>query len=210
MPDTEPSLILCGLCDEALAVPPLNPGESAECPSCMGEVSYRAHVPYVNSVAFALTALIFLAIVARYPFLKLSIGSISSKSSVPDAALALWSAGYPILCVLVMMLTMVIPATRLLALLYVAMPLAFGRKPSAYSWLVFRLAKALSAWSMLDVFFVGVLVAVVKLADLASVSPQIGLIAFMSLMALSFLAFSTLDEEALWEAIRLHREELSR
>ena len=54
----------------------------------------------------------------------------------------------------------------------------------------------------LDVFLVGVLVAVVKLLDLASVLPGIALVAFVALMLLAVASSATLDREAVWQRIR--------
>ena len=69
-------------------------------------------------------------------------------------------------------------------------------------WLIFRLVETLGPWSMTDVFFVGVLVAVVKLVDLATVTPGIGLFAFVALMLLGVASSATLDREAVWQRIR--------
>ena len=49
---------------------------------------------------------------------------------------------------------------------------------------------------------VGVLVAVVKLVDLASVTPGIGLIAFVVLMLMGVAASVTLDREFVWQHVR--------
>lgn len=89
----------------------------------------------------------------------------------------------------------------MLAMVYLLLPLYWGRRAPG-GWLVFRAVETLGPWSMLDVFFVGVLVAVVKLVDLATVTPGIGLFAFLALMLLGVASSTTLDREFVWEHVR--------
>jgi len=55
---------------------------------------------------------------------------------------------------------------------------------------------------MLDVYLIGILVAVIKLLDIAEVTPGVGLVAFVALMVLTVASSSTMDREAVWERIR--------
>ena len=103
---------------------------------------------------------------------------------------------------LVFLLVLAIPLARLLAYVYVLLPLSRERPPPPYAWLVFRLAEDAAPWAMLDVFLVGVLVAVVKLLDLASVSAGVALVALVALMLLTAASSATLDREAVWQRIR--------
>jgi paraquat-inducible protein A len=60
--------------------------------------------------------------------------------------------------------------------------------------------KAIEPWVMVEVFMLGVLVAVVKLSAIASVVPGPGLWSFGALMLLLAAASATLDHEPMWTA----------
>ncbi|NQV24679.1 MAG: paraquat-inducible protein A [Rhodopirellula sp.] len=162
----------------------------------------RFHVhPFETSLAFALTALVPLIAVLGTPFLTLSVGGLRESSTVLGTAVALIQKGFPSIGILVLMMTLVLPMLRLFAFIYVLAPLAWG-SVSPYAWLVFRTAETATPWAMLDVFLIGVLVAVIKLLDLASVEAGVGLFGFVALMLLMVAASATLDRETVWSRIR--------
>ena len=200
-PSTDAEVTICRDCDLAVEISPPDKGEVSVCPLCLG-VMARYHVhPFQLSLHFALAALVPFAIVLVYPFLTLSVGGLRETSTVFDTSNALLQKGFPALGVLVFLMTLAIPLLRLLAYIYVLFPLS-RRGPAPYAWLVFRLAEGAAPWAMLDVFLVGVLVAVVKLLALASVLPGIALVAFVALMLLAVASSATLDREAVWQRIR--------
>jgi paraquat-inducible protein A len=65
----------------------------------------------------------------------------------------------------------------------------------------FRYYHYLDEWGMLEVYMLGVLVAVVKLSGMASVLPGIGLYCFIALLLVTTLMSSLLDEEGFWTRI---------
>jgi paraquat-inducible protein A len=195
---------LCGMCDYMIDVVPPSKGEVSLCPVCLGEMARHHERPFLLSLQFVLAALVAFGLVLVYPFLTLSVGALRETSTVAQTATSLWDQDFPILATLVLGMTLVLPAMRLLSMVYVLLPLTWGsRWPGA--WAVFRMVETLAPWSMLDVFFVGVLVAVVKLVDLATVTPGVGLFAFLALMLLGVAASATLDRGFVWEHIRRDR-----
>ncbi len=195
---------LCKLCDYPVEVLPPRKGEVSLCPVCLGEMARHHEQPFLLSLQFVLAALVAFAVVLVYPFLTLSVGGLRESSTVAQTATSLWDQDFEIVASLVMATTLVLPAMRLLSMVYVLLPLTWGgRWPGA--WLAFRMVETVGPWSMLDVFFVGVLVAVVKLVDLATVTPGIGLFAFLALMLLGIASSATLDRGFVWEHIRRDR-----
>ena len=106
------------------------------------------------------------------------------------------------LAALVFLMTLALPLHRLLAFIYVLLPLAWTGAPAPNAWLVFRTAETIAPWAMLDVYLIGVLVAVIKLLDLAAVTPEVGLFAFVALMVLMAASSATMDRETVWDRIR--------
>ena len=64
---------------------------------------------------------------------------------------------------------------------------------------VYRLVEMLGRWSMIDVFTIGLLVAMVQLGFLATVEAGAGAVYFAVVVVLTMLASQTFDPRLLWE-----------
>jgi paraquat-inducible protein A len=195
-------ITICRQCDLVVERTPVEQGEVLVCPHCLGAMG-RHHVhPFETSLSFALAALVPFAVVLAFPFLTLSAGGFQGSSTVADTAGALFERGFPSIGVLVFLMVLGLPLVRLLSFIYVLLPLAWSGTPAPSAWFVFRMAETIAPWAMLDVYLLGVLVAVIKLLDLAEVTPGVGLFAFVVLMVLTAAASTTMDREAVWDRIR--------
>ena len=200
-PTPNDGLQICKQCDLVVEIESVEEGELSVCPQCLGAMARHYRHPFETSLSFALAALVPLAIVLAYPFLTLSVAGQRESSTVADTAYALLQHGFPSIGILVLLMTLALPMLRLFAFIYVLAPLLSG-PPAPYAWLVFRTSEIVTPWAMLDVFLLGVLVAVIKLLDLASVDAEAGLFAFVALMLLMVAASATLDRAFVWNRIR--------
>jgi paraquat-inducible protein A len=104
----------------------------------------------------------------------------------------------------VLLTTIVVPFLQLTGLLYVLLPIKFHRKPRMLVP-VFRIIQKLQPWSMMEVFMLGILVSIVKLAGMASVIPGISLYAFLALIFVLAASASSLDPHIVWERVEVKR-----
>ena len=95
----------------------------------------------------------------------------------------------------------VIPLMRLAALIYAVGPLARGAKPRHLAHAAFRLAERLRPWSMAEIFMVGVTVALIKVAGLATVTIGPAFWAFAGLVVITVLKDQMIDRYSIWEAL---------
>ena len=77
-----------------------------------------------------------------------------------------------VIAILVFFTTVLVPLIQMLCLLYILVPLKFGRIPRHLPQ-VFRFVRGLQPWSMMEVFMAGILVSIVKLAKMAKIIPGI-------------------------------------
>jgi len=92
------------------------------------------------------------------------------------------------------------PLLKVLGLLYVLLPLRFHRR-LPHSTRVFRMVETLRPWAMTEVYMLGILVAVVKLADLASIEPGLALYSFTALILFMAAADAALEPHEIWERL---------
>jgi len=92
------------------------------------------------------------------------------------------------------------PGIQLTLLLIVLVPLKMGRLPRGFPKL-FRYVATLAPWGMMDVFMLGILVSVVKLADMATIVPGTSLFAFGVLIFVLAAAQAALDPDIVWSRV---------
>lgn len=171
-------------------------GETALCGRC-GSVLWRySGITLSGWLALAVTALVVFIVANAYPVMGMSIQGITREASLLDAVVMTWQQGHYLTAIMTCLAGFVLPLVSLLLLLWVLVPLAYGREPLGFRP-VARAIGLLRPWSMVPVFLLGVLVSVVKLASMASISPEPGLFAFGALTIL--LAFlDRLSPHTLW------------
>lgn len=190
-------MIACGQCDLLQYAVPLARHCDARCTRC-GALLYRsARMPLDWMVALSAgSAVLFLA-ANLFPIASLEKQGERTFTTLAGTALALFDLGRPLVGALVLVTVIVFPALELCAMLYMLAPLRFGRIPPGMA-AVFRIRLASGSWSMMEVFMLGLLVTLVKLADLATIVPGISLWAFAGLVILFSMMSASFSARDFW------------
>jgi paraquat-inducible protein A len=198
--ETTDTLIACLDCDQLYRKPQLQAGEKARCAYCGAVMYERKHGGIDLTLALASTSLILLLLANAYPLLRMSIAGRIQEGSLMTGIEEMYEQGYWEIASLVFIVTILAPLGRILLLFYVLIPLRLNLQlPGAAR--VFRRLETLSPWAMTEVFMLGILVAVVKLSDLATLQPGIALYSFAALMLFVAATDASLDADSLWEKL---------
>lgn len=191
----------CPHCDALYHLRPLHPRERGTCPRCGATLmSPRAHA-FPRVIALATASLVLLVLALFTPFLDLTAAGLHSDASIWDAAMAFSNGMMVPLSIAVAAFIIVIPAFRLCLLIYTLAPLATHRPPARHAAAAFRLSEALRPWAMTEIFIIGVAVALVKIAGMASVAPGVAFWTFAALVIVILWQDSFLDREQVWSAL---------
>jgi paraquat-inducible protein A len=107
--------------------------------------------------------------------------------------------------VVVLMASIVIPLVKLATLLYLVVSAQLrSRAAMRLRTRLWRFVDVIGPWAMLDVFLLAILVALVKLRELATVLPGPGLAAFCAVVVLTILASTTFDPRLIWTTSPKH------
>lgn len=187
----------CGLVQRGGA-PPV--GATVECARCRSVVRVRTSRSLGRTAAFSLAALMFYAPANVYPILRMDLYGARSENTIFQGVISLFQHDQALVAVIVLLASIVIPLLKLLGLLYLVTTTALRstRRRVARTW-VYRGIEAVGPWAMLDVFLLAILVALVKLGDLATVVPGPGLVAFTAVVVLTILASRSFDPAQIWE-----------
>jgi paraquat-inducible protein A len=110
----------------------------------------------------------------------------------------LYTQGMQGLAVVVLLTTILAPLAQLLGMLYLLLPLRHNRVPPKFAP-IFRFVRGLETWSMMEVFMLGILVSVVKLAKMAQIVPGIAIFSFFALIVVLAAATVSLDPHEIWD-----------
>ncbi len=168
---------------------------------------YR-HRPHMLESVLALTvAGLFLFLLTNlFPLLGLRAQGFDQELHLVGASIAFWKGDYHILASLIMLNTVVFPLFELVSLLVIVLTVKYTWKPGPAIFL-FRWMRELKPWGMLEVFMLGILVAVVKLGDLATLIVGVSFWSFAGLIITMAAATSTLEPFFVWRELRHIKEQ---
>ena len=188
----------CYECDLYLELPALREGEKAICPRCGHIISVLGWNALNRVLAYALAALVFLVAANAFPFLAFRSQGQEQAMTLLQSVTALYAEGYALLAVLILFLIILIPALLLVGVVYLCLPLKFGRCTLG-AFPVCKWLFVLTRWSMVEVFLIGVLVSLIKIADMAQVILGISFWAYIAFSVVLTAMLANLDRHQLWD-----------
>ncbi|MBF0154243.1 MAG: paraquat-inducible protein A [Magnetococcales bacterium] len=194
-------LISCPECDLSQWLPtPTSRTRALRCRRC-NMVLIHFHPQGVERVlAMTLASLILLGMAVVLPFMTLELNGQTREITLGTGVITLFHEEAWGLAALVLLTSMVAPLLYHAGLLYVLGPLWLGRIPrgAAHIW---RWVLALGPWSMTEVYMLGVLVAFVKLAQMATILPGLALYCLAASMLAMMVTRIFLDPDLLWSRL---------
>lgn len=191
-----PSLVICEHCDAVHHRRVLRRGEVARCVRCEA-VLYRCPWLGVDSMfALALAAAVTLCIANAWPIVALGLNGDQRSVTLWGAIVAIWRDGAGVVAVLAALMLFFFPVLQVLLFGWVLGFLRVRRRPPGFV-AIMRLLAAIRPWSMVEVFMLGTLVALVKAGSIFDVILKPGIWAFAALTVLLTLVAS-FDVRRIW------------
>ena len=181
--------------------PKLVAGTSAQCLRCNHIlVDANKHGSLSQLMALIITGLLFYIPANAFPILSLSLMGDEQHNTVLAGVLALYEDEYIFVAFVVFFCAILIPIIRLVVLFFIIIAIK-KRKLLRVARTLFRLYHRLGEWGMLEIYLLGILVAIVKLVDIASVYPGMGMMCFIGLMLSEIGISLMLNKHYFWELL---------
>lgn len=179
-------LIVCPVCDATYQLQRPRNGERAVCGRCHYVLIAPRAKAGMQMIAVAIAVVVLTIAASVFPFLEISAGGRSNAVSILDAALTFTEGPMLVLALSTAAFIIFVPMLRMLLTLYVLVPVVLDRPPARHAIRAFRVSEAMRPWSMAEIFALGCAVALVKVADLASVSfgPAFWMFGFLVVLVL--------------------------
>jgi paraquat-inducible protein A len=193
-------LVTCHMC--ALVSRPA-PAAAARCPRCGAPLHHRKPDSVARTWAFLLAAYILYIPANLLPVMETHSLFGSQRDTIMSGVVYLWTSGSWPLAIIVFIASIMVPLLKLtaLTLLVVSAQRRSRWRPHERGRL-YRLVEAVGRWSMLDVYVITLLVALVQIQGLAAIKAAPGAVAFGAVVVLSMLAAITFDPRLIWDPVR--------
>ena len=191
------SQIACDDCDLLIDVPKMADNHSLICPGCHNKIFTKYKHPLDYCISFALSATILLLMANSFPFLSFEAQGQFRTITLIQASQEMFTQGYFILATLVYSFIFLLPLLYLFSLLALLIPIRMNQKPFK-PVIIGRLMGYFIPWIMVEVFIVGVLIALVKVIELANIIIGFSFWAYVGFVIFFTLSANLANRHQLW------------
>ncbi|MGF1760643.1 paraquat-inducible protein A [Photobacterium sagamiensis] len=202
---TPETMIACEECGLVVALPEMSDGQKVQCPRCHHTLLTQISLPFERPFAYGIACLIMLALSLSFPFMSFSVQGATQQITLLHAIEMLKHFENSLLALLLLFTVVVLPAGYITAVLYLYRKASRHRHTGKVNdglrftkWL-FRAVFRIEPWIMVDVFLIGVLVSLIKIASLADVGLGMSFWAFCAYTMLLVKCVSMVDRIWLWQ-----------
>ena len=186
-------LALCHACGR------VEPVALERCPRCGARLHLRNPASVQRTLALTISAFFLYFPANLLPILKVESFAGAEASTIVGGVIQFWQSGdYPV-AIIIFTASVMIPVLKIIALLYLCIAARTGHHPLGMTRL-YRITEQVGRWSMVDVFVVAILVAVVQLGSVISIHPGSAALSFAAVVILTMLAAITFDPRLIWDA----------
>lgn len=192
--------VSCHVC-ERVTCAPAGVAE-AKCPRCGARLHSRKPASIARTWALLLAAAVLYVPANAEPVMITTSLFGTQRDTILSGVAYLWHSGSWPLAVLVFVASVLVPLLKLFALGYLAASVQLGsRRHMLGRSRLYRVLEFVGRWSMLDVFVVMVLAALVKLQSLANIQAGPGAMWFGIVVVLTMLASTSFDPRLIWDPV---------
>jgi len=193
-------LVACPSCGTITRLSVEKLREPPKCQLCFARLHSRKPMSIQRSWAW-LTAGILAYLPANiYPIMYTTVFGDSEPNTIIGGFFVLWEMkSYPVALV-VFLASVVVPVLKFIAVSYLLISIQRRYQHSRYDRTrLFRLTEFIGRWSMIDVFVVAILAALVQIGSVAQIEPGLGATAFGATVIFTMLSALALDPRLLWD-----------
>jgi len=160
----EDKLILCPVCDAVN----IDKGKKNSCRRCGSAMYHHRSFSTEKSWAYLITAIIAYIPANLYPMLVTSAFGTREESTILGGVVLLWELGsYPVAAI-IFFASIMIPVMKFLILIYLLISVKYpiGKDKKVNKHKLYYLTEVVGPWSMIDVFVVAILAALIHLSSI--------------------------------------------
>jgi paraquat-inducible protein A len=191
-------LLACHAC--GLLARPNRNALHAWCPRCGAALHLRKPDSISRTWAFLIASVILYVPANVLPVMETRSLFGAQKDTIMSGVVYLWVSGSWPLALIVFIASVLVPLAKIIALAFLTVSVQMRSKwqPQQRTRL-YRAVELVGRWSMLDIFVIAILVALVQLKAIATIQAGPAAIAFAAVVVLTMLAAMSFDPRLIWD-----------
>lgn len=195
---SELSLVGCPTCRLVCRMPPA--GTAAFCPRCGARLHRRKPESLSRTWALVVAAVIFYVPANILPITHTMSLASRQSDTIISGVIYFMTSGSWFVAAVIFIASILIPLLKLFILVFLLVSVQTGSRwrPQERGQL-YRLTEAVGRWSMVDIFVVTIMVALVKLGAVARIEAGPGAVYFAAVVIITMLAAMSFDPRLIWD-----------
>jgi paraquat-inducible protein A len=187
-------LRLCQCCFAIL------PAAKEKCPRCHARGSVRRRDSLQWTMALLVTSAVLYIPANVLPIMITVALGDSFSSTILSGVISMWNDGsYPV-AMIIFIASILIPSLKIFAIAWLCLyAKGVGRRHSEHMHLIYEVVEFVGRWSMIDIFVIALLSALVRMNNLMGVFPDIGALFFALVVILTMISAAMFDPRLIWD-----------
>lgn len=200
--------LICHACHLPVHSGPHSGHGHALCPRCGSALHWRKTNSLARTWALMLTSYILYIPANLLPVMTVVMSGKGAPDTIMSGVIELIEGGMWPLAAVVFFASITVPVLKLLALTYLLISVQRkSRWRPRERTVLYRITEGVGRWSMIDVFVISILVALVQLGALATIEAGAGALAFCGVVVFTMFAAMSFDPRLIWDALETHHEQ---
>ncbi len=172
------------------------------CPRCGSTMHLRKHDSIQRTLALLVTACLLYIPANLYPIMYTDQLGSTEASTIMGGVILLIELGSVPVAVVIFVFSVIVPSGKLMTLFYLVWTVERHSPLDARQRsIMYRVTEFIGKWSMVDVFVVSILVALVHLGGLLVIRPGIAAVSFAGVVIVTMIAAESFDSRLIWDNI---------
>ncbi len=187
------------------------PQDQHVCPRCHSKGYARRRNSLQWTLALLLTSIMLYFPANILPVMVTDLLGDKMPSTILAGVILLWSEGSWPVALVIFVASIMVPTLKMIAIGWLCLDAkGIVQRDSERMHLIYEVVEFVGRWSMIDVFVIAVLSALVRIGSLMNIYPAMGALMFALVVILTMFAAMTFDPRLTWDRISDSRhEELS-
>lgn len=176
------------------------------CPRCHAEICRRKPGSLSHTWALVISAGLLYLPANIYPFLNIKILANRESSTILAGIEQLFSSGMWGVAIIIFFASILVPLLKILGLVFLLISVQrHSRRRAKERARLYRIIRSIGRWSMIDVFVVSLMIALVSLGQVATIEPGPGATCFGLVVVLTLIAAESFDPRSIWDEMERKR-----
>jgi len=181
----------------------LAPATQHFCPRCGAALHLRATNSLQRTLALLITASVLYIPANLYPIMLTEHTGETTVSTIMGGVIVLVQIGSIPVAAVIFIASVVVPMAKIVAMFYLVWSVERHiREGHRQRTKLYLIAEFIGKWSMIDVFVVAILVALVQLKGLLAFYPGIAAYSFAGVVMVTMVAAESFDTRLMWDQIK--------